>query len=88
MPVGRIVLDEEVTQVVDDTNKIFGIKIQGMSQSVKKICEIAVELQDDFKVSVENLLNIIQKHCPKLIDSVIVLQILRIYKKYSSRKLM
>ncbi len=87
MPVGRIVLDEEVTQVVDDTKKIFGIKIPGMSQSVKKICEIAIELQDDFKVSVENLLNIIQEHCPALIDSVTVLQVLKIYKKYSSREI-
>ena len=87
MPVGRIVLDEDVTEVVDDTKEKFDIKIPGMSQAVKKICEIAVELRDDFQVSVENLLNIIQEHCPKYINSPSILQVLIVYKKYSSKKL-
>lgn len=87
MPVGRIVLDEEVTQVVDDTKEIFGIKVQSMSQSVKKICEIAVELRDDFNASVEKLFNIIHDHCPELIDSIAVLQVLNIHKKYQKKEL-
>ncbi len=47
MVTGRIVLNEEITGIVEDAKLILGIKMQSMAESVKRICEIAVEQRND-----------------------------------------
>ena len=47
MVTGRIALDEEITGIVNHTKVILGIKMQSMAESVKRICEIAVEQHED-----------------------------------------
>ncbi|KKN13176.1 hypothetical protein LCGC14_1009040 [marine sediment metagenome] len=85
---GRIVLHEEVTSIVDDVKIILGIHLDNMSESVKKICEITIELRNDIQDIVEIYNNFIEKHCPRFKHSTQMLQINNKYNKYfpSERK--
>jgi len=82
---GRIVLKEEVTEIVDQTKIILGIKLQNMSESVGEICKIAIELKKDLRFVIENLLDIIQIYYPDYKSSVVIKKILEIERDYFHR---
>ncbi len=60
MVTGRIVLNEKITGIVDDTKLILGIKMQNMAESVKRICEIAVEQREDLHKFLNKCNNLVE----------------------------